>query len=125
MVGGNIVGQTRILTTAIALDGVELEYTVQGTGEPLVEQHHAMLVRLALRYVPDVATAEDVAQETWLHVLRGLARFEFPLEFEDMDCQPCRRGSCLPSLSPQAQYRPSHQPHPITRIQVKSCLTQH
>ena len=43
----------------------------------LVEQHHAMLVRLALRYVPDVATAEDVAQETWLHVLRGLARFEF------------------------------------------------
>jgi RNA polymerase sigma-70 factor (ECF subfamily) len=43
----------------------------------LVEQHHAMLVRLALRYVPDQATAEDVAQETWLHVLRGLARFEF------------------------------------------------
>ena len=43
----------------------------------LVGQHHAMLVRLALRYVPDVATAEDVAQETWLHVLRGLARFEF------------------------------------------------
>jgi Sigma-70 region 2 len=37
----------------------------------LVEQHHAMLVRLALRYVPDVATAEDVAQETWLHVLRS------------------------------------------------------
>jgi RNA polymerase sigma-70 factor, ECF subfamily len=43
----------------------------------LVGQHHAMLVRLALRYVPDLATAEDIAQETWLHVLRGLARFEF------------------------------------------------
>ena len=43
----------------------------------LVEQHHAMLVRLALRYVPDQAAAEDVAQETWLHVLRGLARFQF------------------------------------------------
>ena len=38
----------------------------------LVDQHHAMLVRLALRYVPDQATAEDVTQETWLHVLRGL-----------------------------------------------------
>src|SRR6266567_2125779 len=36
-----------------------------------------MLVRLALRYVPDMATAEDVTQETWLHVLRGLSRFEF------------------------------------------------
>ena len=35
------------------------------------------LVRLALRYVPDRATAEDVAQETWLHVLRGLKRFQF------------------------------------------------
>src|SRR5215207_4090259 len=43
----------------------------------LVEQHHATLVRLALRYVPDMATAEDVTQETWLHVLRGLARFQF------------------------------------------------
>jgi RNA polymerase sigma-70 factor, ECF subfamily len=43
----------------------------------LVEQHHATLVRLALRYVADQATAEDVAQETWLHVLRGLARFQF------------------------------------------------
>ena len=42
----------------------------------LVEQHHATLVRMALRYVPNLATAEDVAQDTWLHVLKGLARFE-------------------------------------------------
>src|SRR5919199_918835 len=42
----------------------------------LVDQHHATLVRLALRYVADVPTAEEVAQDTWLHVLRGLARFE-------------------------------------------------
>src|SRR5919202_3885973 len=43
----------------------------------LVDQHHATLVRLALRYVADVSTAEEVAQDTWLHVLRGLARFQF------------------------------------------------
>jgi len=43
----------------------------------LVSQHHATLVRLALRYVPDVATAEEVAQDTWLHVLKGLDRFQF------------------------------------------------
>jgi RNA polymerase sigma-70 factor, ECF subfamily len=43
----------------------------------LVEQHHATLVRLALRYVGDVATAQEVAQDTWLHVLRGLVRFQF------------------------------------------------
>jgi RNA polymerase sigma-70 factor, ECF subfamily len=43
----------------------------------LVEQHHATLVRLALRYVGDQATAEEVAQDTRLHVLMGLSRFEF------------------------------------------------
>src|SRR5919199_590883 len=43
----------------------------------LVDQHHARLVRLALRYVADVSTAEEVVQDTWLHVLRGLAHFQF------------------------------------------------
>src|SRR5262249_15319218 len=43
----------------------------------LVEQHHATLVRLALRYLPDIAAAEDVAQETWVQVVQGLGRFEF------------------------------------------------
>lgn len=45
--------------------------------EWLVQQHHTTLVRLALRYVHDPAVAEDVAQETWLHVLKGLPRFQF------------------------------------------------
>ena len=44
--------------------------------EWLVQQHHTTLVRLALRYVRDPAIAEEVAQETWLHVLRGLPRFQ-------------------------------------------------
>jgi len=42
----------------------------------LVQAYHAMLVRLALIYVPDRAVAEDVVQETWLGVLNGLGRFE-------------------------------------------------
>src|SRR5438445_7768254 len=41
----------------------------------LVDQHHAMLVRLALRYMPDMATTEDssirnVQPERWLTSLR-------------------------------------------------------
>jgi RNA polymerase sigma-70 factor (ECF subfamily) len=44
--------------------------------EWLVQQHHTTLVRLALRYVRDPAIAEEVAQETWLHVLKGLPRFQ-------------------------------------------------
>jgi RNA polymerase sigma-70 factor (ECF subfamily) len=42
----------------------------------LVDAHHASLVRLAMAYVGDRAVAEEVAQETWIGVLRGLDRFE-------------------------------------------------
>ncbi|HEX5417907.1 MAG TPA: RNA polymerase sigma factor [Chloroflexota bacterium] len=42
----------------------------------LIEQHHAALVRLAIVFVGSHAVAEEVAQETWLAVLRGLDRFE-------------------------------------------------
>jgi RNA polymerase sigma-70 factor (ECF subfamily) len=42
----------------------------------LVEQYHPSLVRLAGIYVRDRAVAEEVAQETWLAMLRGLDRFE-------------------------------------------------
>jgi RNA polymerase sigma-70 factor, ECF subfamily len=44
--------------------------------EELVGRYHAALVRLALVYVRDRGAAEDVAQETWLGLLRGLDRFE-------------------------------------------------
>lgn len=42
----------------------------------LVDRHHASMRRVALAYVPDEAVADEVAQETWLQVLRSLARFE-------------------------------------------------
>jgi RNA polymerase sigma-70 factor (ECF subfamily) len=42
----------------------------------LLDRYHALLVRLATMYVPDRAVAEEVAQETWLGVLRGIHRFE-------------------------------------------------
>jgi len=41
----------------------------------LVDRYHASLVRVARLYVVDSA-AEDVAQETWLALLRGLDTFE-------------------------------------------------
>ena len=42
----------------------------------LVAELHASLVRVALIYVPSRAVAEEVVQETWVGVLRGLDRFE-------------------------------------------------
>ena len=42
----------------------------------LVERYHSTMLRVALAYVPSAAVAEEVVQDTWLAVLRGLARFE-------------------------------------------------
>ncbi|MET0601938.1 MAG: sigma-70 family RNA polymerase sigma factor [Baekduia sp.] len=42
----------------------------------LVTRYSPMLLRLARMYVPTDALAEDVVQETWVAVVRGLERFE-------------------------------------------------
>jgi RNA polymerase sigma-70 factor (ECF subfamily) len=42
----------------------------------IVTKYHESLVRVARYYVANEASAEDVAQETWIAVLRGLERFE-------------------------------------------------
>ncbi|HSJ74540.1 MAG TPA: sigma-70 family RNA polymerase sigma factor [Miltoncostaeaceae bacterium] len=42
----------------------------------LVERYHGALTRLALTFVPSRAVAEEVVQETWLGVIRGIDRFE-------------------------------------------------
>jgi len=42
----------------------------------LVERYHAPLRRLALTYVRSAAVAEEVVQDTWLGVLRGIQTFE-------------------------------------------------
>jgi RNA polymerase sigma-70 factor (ECF subfamily) len=42
----------------------------------LVELYHGAMLRLALSFVPSRAVAEEVVQDTWLALLRGLDRFE-------------------------------------------------
>lgn len=42
----------------------------------LVSRHQPALLRLARTYVSSAAVAEEVTQDTWLAVLRGLADFE-------------------------------------------------
>ena len=42
----------------------------------LVDQYQGTLTRLAMLFVLDRAVAEDVVQETWLGLLRGLDQFE-------------------------------------------------
>jgi RNA polymerase sigma-70 factor (ECF subfamily) len=42
----------------------------------IVTKYHESLVRVARYYVANDASAQDVAQETWIAVLRGIERFE-------------------------------------------------
>ncbi len=42
----------------------------------VVEQHHRSLVRLAQAYVSDPMVAEEIVQETWLALVKGIDRFE-------------------------------------------------
>ena len=42
----------------------------------LVASHHGSLLRLALTFVSNHAAAEEVVQDTWLGVLKGLKAFE-------------------------------------------------
>src|SRR5687767_872640 len=44
--------------------------------EALVEQHYSTMLAVARTYVRTRAVAEEVVQEAWLGVLRGLERFE-------------------------------------------------
>ena len=48
----------------------------EGAFVALVERYHAPLLRLAQAYVPSRAVAEEVVQDTWLGVMRGIERFE-------------------------------------------------
>jgi RNA polymerase sigma-70 factor, ECF subfamily len=42
----------------------------------LVERYHEPMLRLAVSFVPSRAVAEEVVQDTWLALLRGLDGFE-------------------------------------------------
>ena len=42
----------------------------------LIERYQAAMLRLAASFVPSRAVAEEVVQDTWLAMLRGLDRFE-------------------------------------------------
>jgi RNA polymerase sigma-70 factor (ECF subfamily) len=47
-----------------------------GAFEYLLDRYHGALLHLAANYVPSRAVAEEVVQETWLAVIKGIDRFE-------------------------------------------------
>lgn len=60
-------------------DGVLVERLLAGDEaafSELVRTHHASLLRVARTFVSDHGAAEEVVQDTWLGVLKGLPAFE-------------------------------------------------
>ena len=48
----------------------------EGAFDELVDQQHAMLIRMAMGYVADREVAEEVVQDTWMVVIESLNRYE-------------------------------------------------
>ena len=70
---------TTMTTTTANHDEQTLRRLLAGdrsTYDTLVRRHHDAMVRLARFYVPSLALAEEVVQETWAAVLEGLPRFQ-------------------------------------------------
>jgi RNA polymerase sigma-70 factor, ECF subfamily len=66
--GADYAGEARLLEALRAGD--------EAAFRQVVEQFYESMVRIAKIYVSDEATAEEVVQETWIAVLRGIERFE-------------------------------------------------
>jgi RNA polymerase sigma-70 factor (ECF subfamily) len=66
--------------TVLFVDDTELLTRLLGGDEAafteLVRRYQDTLVKVARYYVASYATAEDVAQDTWIAVIRGVERFE-------------------------------------------------
>jgi RNA polymerase sigma-70 factor (ECF subfamily) len=65
-------GLTKAEDTLIA----RLRHGDEGAFDELVNQHHGMLIRMAMGYVADREVAEEVVQDTWMAVIESLNRFE-------------------------------------------------
>ena len=98
----------------------------------LIHAHHAVLMRVVMTYVSSRAVAEEVVQETWLGVLKGLDRFEgrsslktwiFKIASNIARTRAVRESRCLPfssltdtdaepSVDPDRFFPPDHARFP-------------
>jgi RNA polymerase sigma-70 factor (ECF subfamily) len=77
VVGFPTVSDTHVLASPADLAIIErLRTGDEAAFMMLVEQHQAAMLRIALMYVTTRAVAEEVVQEAWLGVVKGLDRFE-------------------------------------------------
>jgi RNA polymerase sigma-70 factor, ECF subfamily len=81
----------------------------------IVLMYHDSLVRTARSFVPSSAIAEEVAQDTWLAVVRGIGRFEGRSSFKTwlfriLINQARTRGTRESRSSPVGTFVDDHEP---------------
>ncbi len=77
--GGTMDGEQDLSVNLARADQQLIERLRAGddtTFTHLIDQYHASMVRIAAIYVNEYAVAEEVVQDTWIAVLKGLDRFE-------------------------------------------------
>ena len=72
--GGEPIGDVSRTADLALID--RLRSGDQAAFRTLVQQHHGGLLRVAQQYVSSSAVAEEVVQDTWLAVIKGLRGFE-------------------------------------------------
>jgi RNA polymerase sigma-70 factor (ECF subfamily) len=81
-----VTGNIGKSTTVSEVDDEELlQRFLQGDRDSfrtLVQRYQPVLLQIARYYVNSTATAEDVAQDTWIAVLKGAERFEGRASFK-------------------------------------------
>jgi RNA polymerase sigma-70 factor, ECF subfamily len=77
---GRLRVTARGVATVFLVDDAELLESLLGGNEAafteLVRRYHPTLLKVARYYVANAASAEDVAQDTWIAVLKGAEKFE-------------------------------------------------
>jgi RNA polymerase sigma-70 factor (ECF subfamily) len=68
------------MTVPISREDEELVVAIRAGDERAfatrVDRHSSAMVRVAMAYVPSRTAAEEVVQETWIAVIRGIDGFE-------------------------------------------------
>ena len=77
----HLTTQSRSLTEQLAFDQDDVLVAALRNGDEaafsyVIERHHAAMVRVATLFCRDEDVAEEVAQETWIAVLKGIEQFE-------------------------------------------------
>ena len=110
------------------VDDAELVTRLLGGDEAcfaeLVRRYHSTLVRVARYYVASASSAEDVAQDTWIAVVRGVERFEGRSAFKTWLLRICANRARTVAVKEHRSIPSDPSPDSTTRRWSRPCATR-